>query len=115
MGALNKKNFLRWEGSFTQAPHTNTANDSTATGPALAPNILLYPLANDVCTFGINPASFKVTSHDNPNQPPVWNGETSVLTYFPPSTTPGIHVINYQWRDMAGNLSNIASITITLL
>jgi hypothetical protein len=112
---LNKNNFLRWTGSFNAAVFSNSAVDDVASMPNNAASVDISILLNDISTFGINLSSILVTVQDNISRPATFNPATQKLTYYLPSgSVSGLRTIKYKWADVYGNMSNEATIRITV-
>jgi hypothetical protein len=114
MERLNSNNFLVWEGEFNEIPFSVIApNDSKE--EALEQGFAeLFPLVTATATFGINFASFEILSGDNPDRPHLWDPITGTFIYYPNPDTPLFTpiVLIYRFRDLQGNYSNNATLTI---
>lgn len=118
--AINRNNFLRWNGNQTPSPFTNVAAND---GPFLMPSgdlsVNCDILSNDSATLGINPATVTILSYSATTQLPaefVIEGSTNYLTvYRPTDPTVSSLTITYQWQDYCGNVSPVATITVNVL
>ena len=116
MDPLNKNNFLRWTGSFNQAPFDANAVDDSVNMFVTGAQVVLYPLVNDVSTYGIALNTFEFTLQDNPLAPATFDSASKSVTYFPPvGVVPSVKTLKYKWKDFNGNESNEATITINVL
>lgn len=114
---LNKNNFIIWTGEFKPPSFEAIANNdilSMQQGATEAAEI--YPLNNDIATYGINPDTLEITLQDNPAAPAVWDAVAKKLFYYLPvdAVAGQDRVIKYRWRDAIGNYSNEGSITVTV-
>lgn len=110
---LNKNNFLRWDGEFNSAPFTNTAMDDESSMTVINSFDDIFPLANDISTFGVDPNTLEITLQDNLVNPATWNPVTLAIRYYPPvGVTPSDKTLKYRWKDLEGNQSNEATIVV---
>ena len=114
-GALNKNNFLIWEGEFAPAPVIAQAVEDTVSLVVNAAYYDISPLLNDVSTYDIDPTSLLITFQSNPGNPATWDPITKKLRYYPlPFQAAGEFLaLKYKWKDVQGNESNEAEITLT--
>lgn len=114
---LNKDNFLIWEGlGFTDAPFDLQVNDDLASIAYNTTAVDIYPLGNDVASYGFNANSFEFTFQDNPNKIAAFDPVQKKVTYYPPSDVqPGeTRILRYKIRDTMGHESGEATISINI-
>lgn len=113
---LNKNNFLRWSGSFNSAPFSNVAVNDLTSMVVNQTRAEIAILPNDTSTFGIDKTSIVVTLQENLIDPAFWDYKTERLIYTLASGSAiGNKIIKYKWKDVEGNESNEATVTINVV
>lgn len=113
---LNKNNFFIWKGEFDSAPFEIVANDDNASLVKGASYIEIYPLLNDVASYGLNPLSLEFTLQDNIANPATWDAVAKKIIYYPPADVEvgQVREIKYRVKDTIGNVSNEATVSIAI-
>lgn len=108
---INEANFLRWEGAFTESPYINKAVDN---GPILFTSgsyTDIDVLANDEHTYPIS--ELNIISYTWAGKTPKWTG--THIRVFAPNSFTGSGILKYQFTDVLGRKSNIASVYINFV
>lgn len=116
MEQLNDNNFLIWKGAFNNVPAELEAVNDTIFMNIEEDFATLYPLDNDTSNYGIDYSSFAITYDDNPSRPARFNNGSGLFKYFPrlPLINGQTRLLRYKWKDIKGNLSNEATISILI-
>lgn len=114
---LNRNNYLIWEGEFTDKPTLVQAVDDAVNMSVGAVSVEIYPLLNDVATYGIDLNTFEFTVQDNLLKPATFDPLTKKITYYLPAgaAVDDVRVIKYRWKDTLAHQSNEATISITVI
>lgn len=113
---LNRGNFLIWDGEFDTLSFDIQAIDDDVTITVIQTSIIISVLANDIATLGFNYHSVVITLQDNLQKPSVVNQTDGTITYYPSANAPiGDRIIKYKFKDLMGNESNEATVTIHIV
>lgn len=117
---LNKSNFLRWDGEFDKMPAVNIAMPDTAIMQPKDDFIQSQVLFNDVSTYGINKNTIQILTQPYPTKPAEWDSYSQSIKFYAPKefntwNVPGFYTIQYKWADLAGNESNITTLTVQVV
>ena len=114
--ALNRNNYLRWNGTFTKRPYTITPVPKFFDFFANIDSIVIQPMITSSASLGIDYTTYKITSIIDQytglpiqlSQDCAYDGAGNLTVYRPIIPTLGF-VINGTFEDNSGNLSSILS------
>lgn len=115
MEKLNDNNHLTWTHEFDKPVAIMRVTEDTQVMFSNETECHIFPLINDASSYGINERTVEIVQHDNPFRPPVWDPIARRIIYWPPRVVPGTtHVLQYRWKDMAGNQSAVGNINVDI-